>query len=89
MKKIPNKIKKEDWDSVDSPDLSDDLLSKMEPVHKNHPGIPSRVRGPQKSPTKIPVYIRLNPDVVSFFKSKGKGWQSKINKILGEYVKSH
>ncbi|MBN2424776.1 MAG: BrnA antitoxin family protein [Calditrichaceae bacterium] len=89
MRQRPKNIKKNDWDNVKSPSLSDDILARMEPVHKKHPQIPRRVRGQQKSPTKVPVSIRLSPDVVSFFKSKGEGWQSKIDKILGEYVKSH
>jgi hypothetical protein len=30
-----------------------------------------RVRGPQRSPTKVPVYIRLSPEVVEYFKAQG------------------
>ena len=60
--------------------LSNDELANMRPAD---------VRGPQKSPTKIPVSIRLTPDVVDYFKSRGKGWQTKINTILSEYVHSH
>lgn len=89
MRDKPNNIKKEDWDSVDSPSLSDDLLNKMQPVRKTHPDFPKYVRGPQKSPTKVPISIRLSSDVVDYFKSKGKGWQGKIDRILHEYVKSH
>lgn len=88
MRKRPGNISKTEWEAVDSPTLSDDILSRMEPVKKQHPEIPRRVRGVQKSPTKVPVSIRLSPDVLSFFKSKGKGWQVKIDKILGDYVKS-
>ena len=89
MKKKPDNIRQANWDAVDSPELSDELLKKMEPVHKNHPEIPRRVRGPQKSATKIPVSIRLSSDVVKYFKSKGRGWQGNIDKVLHEYVKSH
>ena len=60
--------------------LSDNELSAMRPV---------KVRGFQKSPTKIPVSIRLTPDVVSFFKSQGKGWQTKINTVLSDYAHTH
>lgn len=41
-----------------------------------------RARGPQKSPTKIPVSIRLSPEVVKHFKEKGPGWQSRIDDAL-------
>lgn len=89
MKRNSPKISKADWDAVDSPPLSDEMLSKMKPVKDKHPGIPKRVRGPQKDPLKVPVSIRLNPDVVDYFKSQGKGWHTKINNILHEYMKTH
>jgi uncharacterized protein (DUF4415 family) len=89
MKQKPNDIKQKYWDAVDSPSLSDDLLKKMRPVRELHPDRPSRVRGRQKLPLKQPVSIRLSPDIIEFFKSGGKGWQSKINAILSEYVKKH
>ena len=44
-------------------------------------------RGPQKAPTKIPVSIRLSPDVVKHFKAKGPGWQSRIDDALRKIVK--
>ncbi len=89
MKKNPKHITKEDWDSVASPPLSDELLSKMKPVKESHSNMPRRVRGPQKEPRKVPVSIRLSPDVVEYFKKQGKGWQTKINNILHDYMKAH
>lgn len=47
------------------------------------------VRGPQKAPTKEPVAIRLSPEVVSYFKATGKGWQGRIDAVLREWVKTH
>jgi len=44
-------------------------------------------RGPQKTPTKIPVSIRLSPEVVNHFKSKGPGWQSRIDTALRRIIK--
>ena len=89
MKRKPNDIKQKDWGAVESAPLSDDLLKKMRPVRELHPNRPSRVRGRQKLPVKIPVSIRLNPDVIEYFKSEGRGWQTKINTILSKYVKTH
>jgi uncharacterized protein (DUF4415 family) len=81
-----DEINQIDWDAVDSPPISDELLTRMKPVRETHPDMPARVRGPQKTPTKIPVSIRLNPEVVDYFKSQGTGWQTRINEILAEYV---
>ncbi len=65
------------------------MLTRMQPVGKVHPHVPSRVRGPQKKATKKQLTIRLSPEVVDYFKLQGKGWQSKINEILADYVHAH
>jgi uncharacterized protein (DUF4415 family) len=39
-------------------------------------------RGPQKSPTKQQVTLRLDRDVVERFRATGAGWQKKINDVL-------
>jgi uncharacterized protein (DUF4415 family) len=44
-------------------------------------------RGPQKAPTKVAVSIRLSPEVISYFKSKGPGWQSRIDTALRKIAK--
>lgn len=41
-----------------------------------------RTRGPQKSPKKIPLSIRLSPEVLDHFKATGPGWQSRIEDAL-------
>jgi uncharacterized protein (DUF4415 family) len=44
-------------------------------------------RGPQKTPTKVAVSIRLSPEVIKHFKVKGPGWQSRIDEALRKFVK--
>jgi uncharacterized protein (DUF4415 family) len=39
-------------------------------------------------PAKHPISIRLDRDVVSFFKSHGPGYQSRINQVLRHYMES-
>jgi uncharacterized protein (DUF4415 family) len=41
-----------------------------------------RTRGTQKAPTKISATLRLDPEVLAFFKAGGRGWQSRINDAL-------
>jgi uncharacterized protein (DUF4415 family) len=43
-------------------------------------------RGPQKSPTKVPISIRVDADIVNFFKARGPGWQSKVNETLRQQM---
>jgi uncharacterized protein (DUF4415 family) len=50
--------------------------------------LPKRGRSP-KSNLKKSTTIRLNAEVMDFFKAHGKGWQTKINDILQKYVDSH
>lgn len=47
-----------------------------------------RGRPPIDSPKKA-ISIRLSPDIVEYFRSTGKGWQSRIDKALREYVTLH
>ena len=39
-------------------------------------------RGPQVNPTKVLTSVRLDADILEFFKSKGAGYQSRINAAL-------
>ena len=41
-----------------------------------------RGRGPQATPTKVLTSVRLDADVLEFFKSQGAGYQSRINAAL-------
>lgn len=65
----------------DNPPLTDEQLARMRPFAEVHPDLVRR-RGPQKAPTKVPVYIRLDRDVVDHFKSGGPGWQVRVNEAL-------
>lgn len=44
---------------------------------------------PKTENTKIPVAIRLSPEVVTYFKSTGAGWQSRIDAALHEWMSAH
>lgn len=46
-------------------------------------------RGPQHAPTKLPVTVRYNPEVVAYFKATGAGWQTRMNDALCEWVAKH
>ena len=47
------------------------------------------VRGPQKTPTKDRINIRLSHEVVAHFRSTGPGWQTRIDEALQEWVRLH
>ena len=57
----------------DNPPWSEEMLGS--PVLK-------RGRGPQKAPTKVLTTVRLDADVLAFFKAQGSGYQTRINDEL-------
>ena len=70
--KLPKKTSAKVSDP-DNPAWTEDML-----------GAPTlkRGRGPQATPTKVLTSVRLDADILEFFKSKGAGYQSRINAAL-------
>jgi uncharacterized protein (DUF4415 family) len=71
--KLPKKTSAKVNDPVVNPVWTEDMLGA--PVLK-------RGRGPQAAPTKVLTSVRLDADILEFFKSKGAGYQSRINAAL-------
>lgn len=66
----------EDIDYGDIPPLTDEFFA-------------NAIRNPYYKPTKKPVTIRLDSDVVAWFKFQGGKYQSNINQVLREHVKAN
>jgi len=47
-----------------------------------------RGRPPQET-RKIPISIRLSSEVISHFRAAGKGWQTRIDAALIEWMREH
>jgi len=62
----------------DNPPWSEEMLG---------PPVLKRGRGPQKTPTKVLTTVRLDADVLAFFKAQGHGYQTRINDELRKVVK--
>jgi uncharacterized protein (DUF4415 family) len=93
MKKTKTKPKARytaaDLADVQSPPLTDEQLANLRPARKAAPEILAlvrRFRGPQKRPTKRLISLRLDPDVIEHFRSRGPGWQARINATLRKAV---
>ena len=48
-----------------------------------------RGRGPQKTLPKERITIRLSPEVVAHFRATGRGWQTRMDEALKEWLKTH
>ncbi|OGT76005.1 MAG: 3-oxoacyl-ACP synthase [Gammaproteobacteria bacterium RIFCSPLOWO2_02_FULL_47_50] len=66
-------MKDKDIDLNDIPELDEEFFRNAE------------IRLPEKQP----VTIRLDADVLSWFKKQGKGYQTRINKLLRSYMETH
>ena len=60
---------------LDCPILTEEELKKMKPRYPEY-----------FKPKKQAVQIRLDADVLAWFKGYGKGYQSKINSVLREVM---
>ncbi len=76
---------REDWDAVDSPELTAEQMAQARPFAEVLPDLAAaarRVRGKQKAPTKVRVTLRLDRATVEAFKATGPGWQSRLDEAL-------
>lgn len=48
-----------------------------------------RLRGAQKTPTKVPTTIRFDADILAGLKASGRGWQTRVNDAMREWLKTH
>jgi uncharacterized protein (DUF4415 family) len=58
-------------------------------VTELHAETTKRKRGANKLPTKEQVAIRFDGEVLDYFRSTGKGWQTRMNDALKEWVREH
>lgn len=75
---------------ADNPEWTEADFQRARPAHEVLPeqvlkAFP-KTRGPQVAPKKIPVSIRLSPEVIERFKAQGPGWQTRIDDILKKAV---
>jgi uncharacterized protein (DUF4415 family) len=81
---------REDWDAVESPELTDEELATLRPAREVLPPAffeavereaAKRGRPPVESPKKQ-VTLRLDEEIILRYKQSGKGWQSRMNDAL-------
>jgi uncharacterized protein (DUF4415 family) len=62
----------------DTCELSDEEFTRLRPVGR-----------PRATVTKERITIRLSRDVVEPFRSTGKGWQTRMDAALKQWLKKH
>jgi uncharacterized protein (DUF4415 family) len=72
-------------DVSDNPEWTAEDFAKAKPFAEVFPELAASIRrgrGPNKAPTKKLVSLRLSGQVIEAYKSKGPGWQSRIDADL-------
>jgi uncharacterized protein (DUF4415 family) len=76
----------------ENPEWTAERVRRAKRFHELSPelqAVLSPKRGPQKSPTKRLISIRLSPDVLEALRAKGRGWQALVDDTLREqFVKA-
>ena len=67
------KLNDQDIDTSEIPELGEDFFRRAE----------------LRVPVKRAVTIRLDADVLEWFKGKGTGYQTRINQLLRQYMQAH
>ena len=74
-------------DADEAPELTDEFFDRADLLEGTK--VVRRGRGPQKAPRKVVTTLRLDPDIVEAFRHAGRGWQSRINAALREWITTH
>ena len=74
-------MKDKDIDTSDMPSLTHEQLAKFVPAKLLNRSL--------YRPVKIPVKINYDADVIEWFRSFGKGYQTRMNNALREYMLTH
>ena len=61
----------------DCPKLTADQIARMKPAHLEYWKV---------EPKKVSLSIKIDADVLAWFKLKGKGYQTRINKALRDVM---
>ena len=77
------------WDKLE--DMSDDEIdfSDVEEITPEFFAQAVVRHGLKPLPKKEQVTLRVDSDVLRWFRSQGKGYQTKINDLLRAYMKAH
>jgi uncharacterized protein (DUF4415 family) len=85
-------------DPDDAPELTDDFFAKATPMigdkmvsqKEFKEAVKKSMRGrPAGTGVKSSTTLRLDTDILTTFKSTGKGWQTRVNNALREWLKEH
>ncbi len=84
IKVIMNEPSETDWKRVD--EMTDEQIdtSDIPPLDDDF-----FARAKLRMPKQVPVTMRVDADLLEWFKAQGEGYESLINSVLRSYVEGH
>ena len=79
------RVSKTNWERVDAMTDEEIDTSDIPPLDETF-FANAEIRLPKP---KVPITIRLDDDVLRWFRSMGRGYQTRINAVLRTYMEAH
>lgn len=74
----------------DNPEWTAEDFKRAVPFSALPESLQNTLRGLQThKPTKISTTVRFDREVIEAFRATGKGWQTRMNDALKEWLKTH
>lgn len=77
------------WDGIDEDDRPATEVEMRAGIKQHNAALKSKGGRPRSDTPKIYTGIRLDADIVAAFKATGKGWQTRVNEALKEWLREH
>jgi uncharacterized protein (DUF4415 family) len=74
-------LEDKDIDFSDMPPLTEEQLARLVPAKLLNRSL--------YKPVKVPIKVNYDADIIEWFRSFGKGYQTKMNAALREYMMEH
>jgi uncharacterized protein (DUF4415 family) len=84
-----SKTSQTDWEKIDSMTDDDIDLSDIPEITAEMFALGVLRKNFKPLPRKSQLTLRIDQDVIDFFKSHGRGYQTRINQLLRAYMEAH
>lgn len=74
----------------DNPEWTDEMFKQSQRFSSLPESLQTKIMGrPKAAITKERITIRVSPEVSNFFRATGKGWQTRMDDALRDWIKTH
>lgn len=86
-----NKIYNPELVTLDNPEWTDEMFAQAKRVNELPLSLRQKITGgrPKLEQTKQSVTVRYDAEVLEYFRATGKGWQTRMNDALKEWIAAH